>query len=218
LDELYEKGIIKHKLEDRGLRFGVQRPSDLSTVITDIEQKSEEMKEKLPGILSYISSLGISQNNTSEVLYYRGKKGLEQVTYNSTKAHGMLCIYEVSDTMDAFLDHDTSEKMRQKLVENNIFTKQLTNSKSIKEYTDVYEKVLNHWEVRYINPNKMKFRFEVMIYNDVYAMYSFENNDIFCVEIYNKNLATMQKELFDFVWGGARKMKIINSRGKAQVV
>lgn len=42
--------------------------------------------------------------------------------------------------------------------------------------------------------------------------------DIFCVEIYNRGLADMQRQLFDFAWAKAKRMRKIGNRGAARVV
>ena len=48
-------------------------------------------------------------------------------------------------------------------------------------------------------------------------MYTYEKKDIFCVEIYNKDLADMQKQLFDFLWEKAIPMRIIDIHGEVEI-
>ena len=60
--------------------------------------------------------------------------------------------------------------------------------------------------------------FEVLMYNDTYAMYSYENNEIFGVEIINPKLAAMQKQIFDFMWRHSRRMKMVSEGGAAIVL
>ena len=59
----------------------------------------------------------------------------------------------------------------------------------------------------------------MFIYNDVYAVCNYlEKGDVFCFEIYNKNLVQMQRELFENLWKQAREMRITDPRGGAEVV
>ena len=73
-------------------------------------------------------------------------------------------------------------------------------------------------QYRYIDPKKLTIEFEVLIYNNVYATYTYHNDAIFAVEIYNSQLAAMQKQLFDFVWNQAQPMRFIDARGATELV
>jgi hypothetical protein len=41
---------------------------------------------------------------------------------------------------------------------------------------------------------------------------------MFAVEIYNRELAGMQKQLFDFVWNQAQRMHYIDDRGSVAII
>lgn len=119
--------------------------------------------------------------------------------------------------MSAFLDKNFSEWVRRELVKEKIKTYQLTNFKKIKKFTKVKKNVTEFWEVKYLNPQEVPIEFEVMIYNNIYCMYSFMHNDVFCVEIHNPHLAKMQKQLFEFIWKRAVPMKKLDAYGTAVV-
>lgn len=216
LDDLKDLGLVNHKLTSRGLEFGSLSYRQLEFLLIEREKELQTLKQKTPILFEQLEKLVPLGNDPSQVLYYSGCEGLEQVTYNSTKAQEVLRIYEVDESMDAFVDHKTSETMRRLFVQNNIHIRQLTNKKHIKGHTDVKE-IIKLWEVRHLPEKQLKISFEVMIYNDVYVIYSFHNKDIFCVEIYNQQLAQMQKELFDFVWVHSKKMVKVGERGEARV-
>ena len=152
----------------------------------------------------------------SKVLYYEGLDGLEQVSYNIVHADGILRVFEM-EHLDSFLSFEFSESIRHKLVENNIFTRDLTNKKQFPGFTDVSDLVAQYSEFRYISADKLKINFEVLIYNDVYATYTYKDKKIFCVEIYNEQLAAMQKQIFDFIWAQAKPMKFTDKRGAARL-
>lgn len=103
-------------------------------------------------------------------------------------------------------------------MENKIRVKQISNLKKFHGWTDIAEFDTKYWECRYIDPKKLKMEFEVLIYNEVYVMYNVGSKDVFCVEIYNAELAAMQKQVFDYMWNAARKMRITDNRGAAEVI
>lgn len=217
LDKLYDKKLVYRKLDDMGFKFGANSYQQLELLVMQKEQELQTLKKATPMILQQLQLLTGGEEDHSQVLYYTGQQGLEQVTWNSTKAKGDFYSYEMYDVMDAFLDPKFAEKVRQEFVNNKIHIWQFTNHTKIEPYTKIEELPLHYWQCRYLDPKELQIHFEVLIYNNVYTMYSFENNDVFCVEIYNDRLAKMQKQLFQFIWSRAQKMKILNGRGEAVV-
>lgn len=150
----------------------------------------------------------------SRIINYQGVEGLRQVTFNSLRAKDGIYIYEIS-SMNEFIKKDFAEEIRRQFVENQIHIKQLTNLVFLDKWTNVEELVEKYWEARYIDPKKFEIKTEILIYNEVVALYDFKE-EIFCAEIYNQNLARMQKQLFEFIWNLAEK-PIIGKGGRTSL-
>jgi len=103
-------------------------------------------------------------------------------------------------------------------VDRKIGIRTLTNLKKIPSWTSVSEMIEKYWEVRHVPENQLKIKFEVLIYNDVYVMYRYDGKEVFCVEIYNQELADMQRQTFEYMWRKAKKFKVVDDRGKAELV
>jgi hypothetical protein len=151
-----------------------------------------------------------------QVLYYHGLEGLKQVTYNSLRAKGELLSYEV-ETMNSFLSRGWAEDFRKKFVANKIHIRTMVNSTKMAGWTDVTEMVKNYLEMRHVSPVGKPFQFEILIYNDVYCMYRYTGKDIFCVEIHSAELADMQRQLFEIIWSSAKKFKVLDNHGAAEL-
>lgn len=214
LDKLIVRGLVRQKLDERGLKFEAVSHTHLETLLIQKEQEVDVLRDTLPHLVRQLETVAAQGRTKSKVLYYTGVEGLEQVTWNCLKARDTLRIYEVAASMSVFIDEDLAEKIRQEFTDRQIKIRQLTNISHLKPFTRVPGHV-KLWQVRYIDPAKLNLKFEVLIYNDVFAMYQFTGGEQFCVEVYNENLAAMQKQLFDFIWNQARKMKILNDRGEA---
>lgn len=214
LDKLKHKQLVEFKVDQRGMKFGATNPHKFQQLVTEKEQQVIGLKQSLPILLKQLGSLVAASSSKSKVLYYEGIEGLKQVSYNITRAKGLLRVFEV-DHLSDFLDIKFSEEVRQELVSNKILTHDLTNKKSFLGFTDVEGMISTYSKFRYVNPKKLKINFEVLIYNDVYATYTYKNKNIFCVEIYNKQLAEMQKQLFDYIWKQSKPMKFLDKRGAA---
>ena len=217
LDKLEEKGLVSNKFDELGFKFAANSPTILKMQLLRKEKEHEALKESFPLLLSELDKVMGKGEMSSKVLYYTGVKGLEQVTYNSSQAKGELRIFEMAD-MSVFLDYGFCEKVRKEFVKNKVHIRELTNLKKVSAWTRIAELVRDYWKCRYIDPRKLKMRFEILIYNNVYVMYQYRKGDIFCVEIYNDFLALMQKQVFDYLWKNAKPMKVLNKEGGAVYV
>lgn len=217
LDKLTEKGLVNRKLDDMGLKFGANSYKQLELLVNQKEEELVTLKKTASTVFEQLAAITAQASGKSKVLYYSGKDGLKQVTINTLRARERLFIYEVGQDMTGFIEPHESEKIREELVAERISTYQLTNAKEIKPYTKVKELVRKHWECRYISPDDLDIEFEVVIYNDVYVLYTFHEQDVFCVEIYNEQLARMQKQIFQYLWARSKKLTILNNEGWAKV-
>lgn len=217
MDKLVSLKLLVQVLGDRGVRFEIPDNLNLDLLLAQKESELDSLRESMFYIKKEIQDNSFVSKHKSSVKYYHGISGLEQVTWNSTKAKGTLRIYEVSNTMDAFLSNKFSEKVRQEFVDNKVHIKQLTNLTKFEDFTKVTELVTKYWECRNIDKKKLDIEFEILIYNDVVTLYTYKNNDIFCIEIRNPYLASMQSQLFDFVWNESKPLKILSSMGKASI-
>jgi len=207
LEELTKDGLVTIKVDEIGKKFEAKSYKQLEMLLKDKEYEVEKLKKSKGKIFDELASIRGKVDKSSKVLYYTGKEGLKQVTWNSTKAKAKLYIFEILD-MSAFLDYGFCEKVRLEFVKNRVKVNELTNQKSMPGWTNIEEFVKKYWRCRYIDPKELEMKFEMLLYNDVYAMYSFQNKDIFCVEIYNENLAKMQKQIFEYMWRKAKRMKV----------
>lgn len=216
LDNLIDRGLVITRLGERGTRFTAIAPDQLDFLLSDREHELDKLRTTLPALQSQLESLRGSTPK-SQVLYYHGLEGLKQVTYNSLKAKGELLTYELS-TMNAFLSKKEAEELRRRFVENKITSRTLTNAIKLDAWTDVTEMVEKYWEIRHLAPQGKPFQFEILIYNDVYCMYRYAGDEIFSVEIHSQELADMQRQVFEYLWSGAKKFKILDKNGTAKLL
>jgi hypothetical protein len=117
--------------------------------------------------------------------------------------------------MNEFMDKSEAEKLRQRFVENKINIRTLTSATHLDAWTNVREIVEHYWELRHLDK---PFQFEILIYNDVYCMYRYVGEEIFCVEIRSQELADMQRQIFEYLWTGSKKFKVLDDHGTAKLV
>lgn len=214
LDKLIDKAFVSENVDGYGKKFTAVSPDKLNQILKSKEQEVIQMKNSVDSIINSLTEIQNQDKNISKILHYKGSEGLKQVSWNSTKAEGVLRIFELATNMDEFMPADFNEKIRYELAKNNVEVRQLTNYKELDQHTNVTE-LIKIWEPRYIDPKEFKIHFEILIYNNAYTMYNFRDEELFCVEIHNPALAEMQKQIFDSFWDKAIPMKKIGEKGKA---
>jgi len=216
LDNLIAKKIVITRAGERGLHYLTSPAESFDLILAEQESKLAHFKRLIPELKEQLGRIQKPDSNSSQVRYYHGVKGLKQVTYNSLRAKNELLTYELS-TMNAFMDQEEAEKLRARFVENKVHIKTLTNVTEMSAWTDITEMVEKYWEIRHLDPNEKPFQFEILIYNDVYCMYKYTGNEVFCVEIKNAELAQMQRTLFYYLWDMAKPLKILDNHGTAKL-
>ena len=217
LDSLISKKMVITKLGDRGSRFLATPPDDLSIILEDRQHKLDQLKSSLPSLQDTLASLASSTKDSSQVLYYHNLDGIKQITYNSLRAKGELLTYELG-LMDSFMSHAEAEKLRDRFVDNKINIRTLTNLVKMDAWTDNAEMVSKYWEIRHLPPQGKPFQFEILIYNDVYCLYRYTEGVAFAVEIHSQELADMQRQLFEYLWSGAKPFQVIDNHGTAKLI
>lgn len=146
------------------------------------------------------------------------KDAARQITLNSLACEGVLRIYEiVYNSVDSIFSEDEANEFRQEIVKRGIHTLELTNTpyREDSQLTKI-KGFMNSFDVRYIDPNQVKYSTEVVIYNDVVAFYSYGKGGQ-GVEIEDAGYAQMQKQIFDALWRKASR-PVIGKSGRSSLI
>jgi len=216
LDKLKTKQLIEVRFDERGMSFAATHPAKFQQLVTSKESEIAALKASLPSLINQLTKLTQLAQDNSKVLYYEGWDGLKQVSYNLTRAVGVVRVFEMVH-LSEFLPETFSEQIRQECVDAEISFRDLTNQTSQTDFTQVTDLIKHFSKVRYIDPLLIKINFEVLIYNDVYTTYTYKDKKVFCVEIYNPQLAEMQKQVFDFIWAQASPLEYTGLHGAAKL-
>lgn len=124
------------------------------------------------------------------------KQKIYDITLKSTQAkEKIVYIYEQWDLSD-FIWWDDSEKMRDLFLKNNITVHQLSNTYDIESFSENQAFVDNVMKFRYITKEVYQIDYEILIFDDVVAIYNKKEMMIIESEKYANN----QKQLFSLVW------------------
>jgi len=202
LESLAEKQLVTVHERHYGTNYEAKSPRAVEFLVNEKQLKAEELRSGFASIYSTLSHLQMKSPTTSKVIEYRGVDGLKQMNFNLTKAKKEFRVFELS-SLSKHLGKHFAEKSRSVYAENKLTSYDLTNNPNriLDTEVDEYRKLA---KVRYIDSAIFTIEFETYIYNNCVALLSYENDDIFGVEIYNDKLARQQTQLFDLLWSQSK--------------
>lgn len=217
MERLIEKEVVLTLEGELGSVFQAVTPSMLNKLYAEKELELAKMSSQLAILVPELEELRGTAEAASKVVHYRGTSGMRQMVWNTLSTEDELLIIEI-DSLTKLLGYRFAEKVRAEYGLRKIQTRQLTNLEGFDGWSDQLEYVKNYWHIKHLPPEMLKIRFEVTIYNDVYAMLTYDAGELFGVEIHNPLLAQMQRQQFEFMWRQSKEMEVLDDRGAARVV
>lgn len=215
IDELKDINLLNEVKKQSGSAYSAQSYENLQSLIAVRQTEIEKMKTSFKS-LSSLLELSEEEKAKSGITSFSGVEGLKQVIWNTTKAKGILKVFE-SARLNILMDFGFAEDVRVQYAKNNIRTKDLTNEEKIEGWTNIKPYLDHLTENKYISPKELDMAFEIYLYNDTVTLIDYKEDDLFCVEIKNVALKMIMEDLFDFIWKRAQRMIITGDMGEMEV-
>lgn len=201
LEDLAARQLITIHERHYGTSYEAQPPEVLEFLVSEKERQAENLRRQLGSVRHTLESLYAFSPTASRIVEYYGVDGLKQMNHNLTRAEKEFRAVKLAD-LSSRLGKHFAEKLRSTWAEKGILSYSLTNIPAWQPNTDAL-KYKKHAKARFIDPSVFTIEFETYIYDNCVALMSYENDDIFGVEIYNDTLARQQTQLFDLLWSQA---------------
>lgn len=204
-ESMKNKGVIEEIIDKNTTRARAVDVDRLYDLIENISSKVETLKDQFPQVKTLLSGLSPSDRPGTKVLFYRGEEGLQQLAWNALRAKDELRGYTYrlweSAIGEKFARKWFKEAILRGFKMREIYSDEYLKSvKGIKSLVTLPEFKNFSYVSRYIPSKTLTIDHQVDIYNDVVAYYNWFKGEVFGVEIYNKKIAAMQKQIFDIIW------------------
>lgn len=207
LPNLTESGLIETQTEQSRGVVKAAPFSNLQMLISKKEQQLEDLKASLPLIEQSLGPRSLESVGT-RVQLYRGEDGVKQMLWNETKSktdvYGILYENIQIKTNTKFFDRWVQACNDSKVSFKGIVSEEFIKSQQ-NWYSHSDDHRLENWESRRIDPAVFTISHSTVVYNDVTAHFNWNDNEVFGIEVYNKQIADSQRQMFNILWNQASK-------------
>ncbi len=201
LEEMKKLALVEEVVDAKRMKTRAVGVEGLERLVKEQEEKVKKVNALLPEITSLLTgAAGLREQNT-KVLFYRGREGIKQIVWHVLQAKGEVLGYTYID-VDSAMGREMAEDWRQEVVRRGIHFRDITSDPQVFEHsqnTNVAGYV-KFCHTRYLPKEKLTIDHQVDIYNNVIALYSWKEGDVFGVEIYNPTIVNLQKQVFNLLW------------------
>lgn len=209
--KMMKEGLIEQIIDYKKKYY---KAADIERIKQIVEEKKVNINTLSQGFHNFSNLLDIakSQSHETRVQFYRGRNGLRQIFWNILKAEDTCCSYVYRLAHEAvgakFFQRWVRESVNRGIKYNEIVSKEFYESQEDYKNNNQYNEVLLKGTVRkLLAKDVLKIEHQMDIYNDVVAIYNWHRGEPFGIEIYNKYIADMQRNMFNVFWEKAKFVK-----------
>lgn len=203
------EGVIEELVDEHRKLVQAVPPDQLERLLKQKQDQVNQVAKLFPQVEHYLQQQINRRQPDTKVLFYRGQRGIQQMAYNiltRLKTEGVIVGYTflpwVTAVGEKFAEYFYEEMRFKKLIMREIFSDAYIESLGgISALTQPESgRFSNLFESRYIAKKILDINHQSDIYNNVVTFYNWREDEVFGVEIYNKNVAKMQRQIFEILW------------------
>lgn len=187
----YKRGVIK-----------AAPIANLNILITQREQELKSLQDELELVQRVLASNSLS-SPAARVQFYHGIEGVRQMQWNQVKSKTdslSICHEPLNDALGKAFILRWAEAMNQNGVHIRVIKSQHFHSTNKKWYEKhKIPEILPSHESRLVSTD-FPVHSNMDIWEDAVAYYNWKDGDIFGIEIYNKEIADVQRQFFEMLW------------------
>jgi hypothetical protein len=176
--------------------------SNLQILLTKKEEELVSLHAEM-GLIQDLLRHQSESGSPTKVQFYKGREGLKQMMWNETRGKGenLSILYE---NMQGRTNRPFFERWVRLCNERGLRFRGLIGEHFLETQNSWYARndteKLAYWESRQVPKGLFTISHNMVIYNDVVAYYNWNDENVFGVELYNKDIALAQKQFFEMLW------------------
>lgn len=202
LEELQASSLIEVEIDAHRKILRAAPISNLELQFAKKEQELIKLQQELP-TLQRILTENIAKTSGTQIQFYHGEEGAKQLLWNETRANS-----EVTAILYENIQIKTAERFFERWVEKcnqrdlhfrGIVSDPFIKSQDIWYATHTNDRLKN-WQARYIDSARFAINHSTIVYDDVVCYFSWQDHEIYGIEIHNAEIAETQRAFFEMLW------------------
>jgi sugar-specific transcriptional regulator TrmB len=200
--KLAEKGLIEKIVKFKSQKLQAYPLSILQGLIDKEQSRIQTLQTTLAELETRIAQVATVPFST-EVRYYQGVKGFQQMMWNSLKAKGETIGYSQFGRVDV-VGKKFTQKHYDEIIRRGTKDRVITNPapEMLKYLTvDPFSEERHAFQQTRIMPvDKLYISGDTTIYNNIFAVAYWQQGEVVGVEIENPELVKTQQSIFEQMW------------------
>lgn len=203
IDRLMESNLIE---VESHYKRGIIKAAPIANLHILISQKEQELKglQDELGLIEQVLARNSLSDPVTRVQFYRGPGGIRQIMWNELRAKGELLSFA-----NRILEEATGKKYMERWTDEfearGLKSRMLLNDDFIKSWNAGRGNIgtdrrVEGLEYHYLPDSIFKISHLCDMYDNVVAYYYWKDNEVFGVEIYNQEIADVQRQFFEMLW------------------
>lgn len=208
---LIEKGLLEKVVTFKSQKIKAY-PIEMLKLILDRKKSELELLESSFKTIEKNITQFAGVVGATEVRYYRGKEGMQQMMWNSLKAEKDVVGYSVFGRVE-IVGMQFEKRYAEEFRNLGLVDRVITNpTKDILATIERY--IMPKWHhitdvnIRTLPMSKLYVSGDTAIYNDTFAVLYWKKGEIVGVEIDNAEFVKTQKSIFELLWNIAEPIKL----------
>lgn len=201
-EKLVNLNVLEWVIVENSKNVKAINPSQLGVYIDNEEKRILEKRSALEQLVN-IGDLKQMNPLETEVRYYKGTDGMKQLIWNTLKAKETILGYTPWGR-DKITKNDFEVSYNFEAVKNDIQDMVLLNSSGLERFKRINNAPLS--TIQRVRLLEISIPADVYIYNNIYAVNLWDQEEIVGVEIENPYIATFQKSVFKQLWEIAKPL------------
>jgi sugar-specific transcriptional regulator TrmB len=199
--KLVEKGLLHKIVTFKSQKLEASPVNLLEELVEKEKVRVEELQTKLALLKTQLSHSRTAPTNT-EVRYYYGAKGFQQMMWNALRAKDGIIGYSQFGRVE-IVGERFVEKMQKEIAKRGIIDRVITNpSPQMLQFITLgpQKKLRVYQQTRIMDAHRLYISGDTSIYNDTFAIAYWNNDEVVGIEIDNPEFVRTQRTIFEEMW------------------
>ena len=198
--KLAEKGLVHKIVTFKSQKLKAYPITILEELVEKEKARIDELQGKLSTLKTHLTHALAAPTNT-EVRYFYGAKGFQQMMWNALKAKNGIIGYSQFGRVEVvgqrFLD-----KMHDETTSRGIVDRVITNPEMLERISTDHEKQRRalYQQTRVMDASRLYISGDTTIYNDTFALAYWKQGEVVGIEIDNPEFVKTQTTIFEEMW------------------